>query len=393
MKWSIIIHRRSDEKYKQCVEALSKLEIPPGYEVEIITVEGGKNRAAAYREGMIQSDAAYKLYLDENVCLLKKDFLREVAALFEADESLGLLGLSGTRTMPLDGIGYTSTKRCGRLIFGSAQNEIIWSEQPEGKAAEVLTVDGYVMITRYDLPWREDLFHGDSFFAEAQSIEFKRKGYKVAVTGQDISWAWYDAEEFPVSKKSASIFLKEYFKELFPKVLIVIPTYNRPEYLRAALDSVLAQTYTNLEILISDDSTTDASEKMLQEYLARDVRIKYYRHSGFTMTKNWAWIRKYIRESPLEYVNWLMDDDLFHPEKIARMMDCYLQMDGVALVTSYRKLIDSTGNVLLHDIAATAKISETTCRFDGRSAGKRLLLEMLNFIGEPTTVLIKRSVV
>lgn len=143
--------------------------------------------------------------------------------------------------------------------------------------------------------------------------------------------------------------------------------------------------------MISDDSTTDESERMLQEYIHRDSRIKYYRHRGFSMTQNWAWIRQYIRESPLEYVNWLMDDDLFHPEKLTKMMDYYLQTDGISLVTSYRRLIDKDGNLQAGEIASTRKICEKTSRYSGKDAGKKLLVEVLNFIGEPTTVLIKKE--
>jgi glycosyltransferase involved in cell wall biosynthesis len=389
LKWSIIIHRQNKEKYERCVEALSNLDIPSGYEVDLITIEGGNSRAAAYSQGMMQSNADYKVYLDENVCLLKKDFFQRIVGLFESDEALGLLGLSGAKVIPRSGIGYNSKKRCGRLIFGSTQNDIVWTEQAAG-ILEVLTVDGYVMVTRYDLPWRADFFTEDSFFAEAQSMEFKRKGYKVAVAGQATAWAWYTADEFPISKRAAGIFLGKYFADLFPKVLVVIPTYNRPDYLKIALESVLSQTYKNMEIVISDDSTTDESELMLQEYIRKDTRIKYYRHKGFNMTQNWAWIRRYIRESPLEYVNWLMDDDMFHPEKIARMMDYYLQEDGITLVTSYRQMIDQDGGIL-EDMDATKKICGTTSRFDGNAIGKKLLLELLNFIGEPTTVLIKKK--
>ena len=109
------------------------------------------------------------------------------------------------------------------------------------------------------------------------------------------------------------------------------------------------------------------------------------------MMQNWAWIRRYIRESSLEYVNWLMDDDVFHPEKIAKMIDYYLQDDGITLVTSYRQLMDKDGRILAEDMAATKKICATTSRFRGKDMGKKLLLEMLNFVGEPTTVLIKKE--
>ena len=59
-----------------------------------------------------------------------------------------------------------------------------------------------------------------------------------------------------------------------PLVTVIIPVYNVEEYLRQCLDSVLAQTYKNLEVILVDDGSTDSSIKICQEYCDRDERFK-----------------------------------------------------------------------------------------------------------------------
>ncbi len=126
-----------------------------------------------------------------------------------------------------------------------------------------------------------------------------------------------------------------------PLVSILIPAYNRPHYLRLALESAINQTYPNIEIIICDDSTNMDVSVMLKPYLVRYPNIKYFKNDTVLFVKNW---NKCFELSSGEYVNYLMDDDLFHPEKIERMMACCLEMPDVALVTSYRQLIDGSGN-------------------------------------------------
>ena len=90
------------------------------------------------------------------------------------------------------------------------------------------------------------------------------------------------------------------------------------------------------------------------------------------------------------YVNWLMDDDLFVPEKIATMMDVFFQNPDVVLVTSYRQLIDADG-APLPDQPWSKPLFQAPTRVKGDEMGKALLVNMLNLIGEPTTPLIKKS--
>jgi glycosyltransferase involved in cell wall biosynthesis len=64
--------------------------------------------------------------------------------------------------------------------------------------------------------------------------------------------------------------------EHWPKVSIILPTYNGSKYLRQAIDSCLKQTYKNIELIIVDDGSTDGSPKIIRSY--NDSRIIYIRH-------------------------------------------------------------------------------------------------------------------
>ncbi|RUT63328.1 hypothetical protein C1149_16050 [Clostridium botulinum] len=71
-------------------------------------------------------------------------------------------------------------------------------------------------------------------------------------------------------------------KNIFPLVSVLIPTYNRPEYFKEALESVINQTYRNIEIIIGDDSTNDETENLIKEnYLNNYDNIKYYHNRKF----------------------------------------------------------------------------------------------------------------
>ncbi len=109
-----------------------------------------------------------------------------------------------------------------------------------------------------------------------------------------------------------------------PLVSILIPTYNRPYYLKLALDSALAQTYSNIEIIIGDDSTNAETETLLrQHYLPNYNNIIYIRNqSTLGQFHNDLMLLEYARGN---YINFLMDDDLFHPHKIQRMMHYFSQ--------------------------------------------------------------------
>ena len=171
-------------------------------------------------------------------------------------------------------------------------------------------------------------------------------------------------------------------KEQMPLVSILIPTYNRPDYFKIAFESALNQTYSNIEIIVCDNSTNEKTSEFIKPFLS-NKRVKYYRnYEAKTKKDNFKKFKDIVKG---EYINWLMDDDVLHIDKIKIMVDVYLN-NNVSIVTSFRNFIDGDGNLLKNK-----SILNETAILNGKDTGKKLLLNLSNFIGEPTTVLIKRD--
>ncbi|MCG2586642.1 glycosyltransferase [Massilia sp. TS11] len=174
----------------------------------------------------------------------------------------------------------------------------------------------------------------------------------------------------------------------WPLVSVVMPTHCRPDYAEQALRSVLAQTYGNLEILISDNSPDDATRLRLAPYVATYPCIQYSHIPGASLTENW---RNAYGRAQGEYVNLLMDDDLFAPEKLQRMVEVMLANPKVGLVTSFRQLIDAAGQPL-DPIPGTERLFDNPVIVSGATMGEKILHEGRNLIGEPTTALWRRAI-
>ena len=172
-----------------------------------------------------------------------------------------------------------------------------------------------------------------------------------------------------------------------PLVSIVIPTHDRPDYLTLALNSALAQTYENLQIVISDNSGNDLAREAIAEHLARDPRIVFTTQTGGGFMENWF---NALSHATGDYVNFLMDDDLFAPTKVARMVDYFVKYPTVRLVTSFRELIDADGKTLA-PLPGTQRLFETDTVLAGTSMSEFILKAGMNLIGEPTTAMYRRQ--
>jgi glycosyltransferase involved in cell wall biosynthesis len=111
---------------------------------------------------------------------------------------------------------------------------------------------------------------------------------------------------------------------LNPKVSIVIPTYNRADFLPKAIQSVLSQTYRDWEIIIVDDGSTDNTEEIVKGY--NESRIRYIAHKsnlGISAARNTA-----IKNSKGKYIALLDSDDEWFPEKISYQMNIFQKKDS-----------------------------------------------------------------
>ena len=100
-----------------------------------------------------------------------------------------------------------------------------------------------------------------------------------------------------------------------PRVSIGLPVRNGARYLGEAVDSLLRQTYTDFELIISDNASTDQTEAICRAYVARDPRVRYYRSSqdvGLANNYNYLFIR-----ARGEYFKWAAADDVHEPDYLA----------------------------------------------------------------------------
>ena len=101
-------------------------------------------------------------------------------------------------------------------------------------------------------------------------------------------------------------------------VSIYLPTRNREALLRRAINSVLTQTYTTLELIVVDDGSTDGTHTYLDTVRTGDSRIQVIRNEvslGAPLSRNLA-----IRAARGEFITGLDDDDYFHPQRLATLV-------------------------------------------------------------------------
>lgn len=97
-----------------------------------------------------------------------------------------------------------------------------------------------------------------------------------------------------------------------PKISIGMPVYNGEKYIRDALDSLLNQTFTNFELIISDNASSDETERICRDYLDIDPRITYYRQTeNIGASANFDFVLSKAKSS---YFMWAAHDDLWEPE-------------------------------------------------------------------------------
>ncbi len=129
-----------------------------------------------------------------------------------------------------------------------------------------------------------------------------------------------------------------------PRVSIGVPVYNGDRYLAATLDSLLAQTYTDFELIICDNASTDDTGHISRRYAERDPRIRYVRNKqNIGASGNY---RRALELASGEYFRWANSDDLFAPEGLARCVEVLDQQPSVVLVYPKTRLIDQDGNFI-----------------------------------------------
>lgn len=288
----------NDQLYtEECIYYIAHLHVPAGYQIDVLTIEDARSMTAGYNEGMHASDAKYKVYLHQDTLIVNKNFIQDFLDVFMQDETIGMIGMVGAPELPDSGIMWEAP-RCGALYTWNI-HETKESWMAEDALTQVEVIDGFLMITQYDIPWREDLFDKWDFYDCSQSKEFAKHGYKVVVPKLGKPWCIHDSGYVSVLnyEEERIKFLNEYRETMicatsddkFYGATVVLVSYNRKEQLRESLEWLVDVDGVSNIIVVDNgsiDGTADWLSSQQYEYLWFDEGVQGYGKLWNTVLKN-----------------------------------------------------------------------------------------------------------
>ena len=212
----------NQQQYAEAVLYIKHLLLPEDMQAEIIAIENAASMCNGYNQAMSMTDAKYKVYLHQDVLIVNKYFIYEILRLFQ-EKTIGGIGVIGARCLPASGIWWDGMRTYGKVLHACEAESTVLSSCMETEEAyiEAEAVDGLIMATQVDCPWREDLFTGWHFYEISKCKELQRLGYKVVVPKQQRFWAIHMPKEKPLDQSYSEyqrIFLQEYGNELHPEI-------------------------------------------------------------------------------------------------------------------------------------------------------------------------------
>lgn len=138
-------------------------------------------------------------------------------------------------------------------------------------------------------------------------------------------------------------------------VSIGLPVYRGAPHLREALESISAHTFTDFELIISDDASTDQTEQICREHVEKDKHIRYFRNQ--TNHGAAADYNRVFEVSRGEYIKWAAADDVCAPEFLARCLAALDQVSASILACTSVTQIDEQGRDVRSSVPLTKKTS------------------------------------
>ena len=169
-----------------------------------------------------------------------------------------------------------------------------------------------------------------------------------------------------------------------PLVSVCIPIYNCEDYISQAIESVLGQTFTDLELIIIDNDSSDKSLELIKTYSDPRIRvIENDRNIGLEANWNLA-----LAEARGEYIKLLPADDFLLPQCLERQVNAFRQQgcESVVLTSCARNIVDATGKRIL-----TRQFPGKDRLIEGHLAIKKVVRSGTNLLGEPGAILFRRD--
>ncbi len=210
-KIAFIICANNDLELNEAKYYIERLNVPEGFQTDIIEINGAPSMASGYNAGMKSSDAKYKVYMHQDTFIINKNFIPDMLKVFESDDKIGLMGVVGasdTGTQP----HVIDSYDVGAICHNS--NPSIWMlrQNEDRTPAKAEAADGLLLATQVDIDWRDDIFDGWDFYDASQCFEMMRHGYRVVIAHQEKPWIYHDNtySKLTLYEKYCRIFAQEY---------------------------------------------------------------------------------------------------------------------------------------------------------------------------------------
>jgi glycosyltransferase involved in cell wall biosynthesis len=150
--------------------------------------------------------------------------------------------------------------------------------------------------------------------------------------------------------------------EAVPRLTLGLPVYNGERFLAASLDALLAQTFIDFELIISDNGSTDQTGAIARRYESSDPRVRYIHHHrnlGAAFNHNFV-----IEQARGEFFKWVSDDDLYAPDLLQRCIDALDSRPEIVLAHAWTAFIDDAGRIInALDYPLTTDVPDAVERF------------------------------
>lgn len=349
MKIQFIIFYKKQEILNRCLSCIEALKVPENVETDVLGVDEGDSIIEAYEACREYSDADLKIYVRENVYITAPDFLEKTVSFMEKHPEVGMAGIVGG-TMIKEGF-YDWT--CGSVNIYNEDRRTRFVTKNNGEFSYVDVLAGQVLISARNVSWTVQ--DGDEFSTDAErffdlfySRKITKEGDKLAVINfpePPALWEYGKTfnERFDVYTEDRGAWVR--VSEEAPLVSVALTVYNAADFVRDTVDSVLQQTYKNLELIISDDFSTDDSIGILRKYEKEDARVTLLtadrnRHACYAENKCFD-------KSKGKYFSMLGHDDIWRPWKIEEQVSFMEHEPDYAMCFSHCHIIDE--NAEMHD--------------------------------------------
>ena len=193
-KVAFFVHKSDEALYSTCLESLQALHLPAGYEAELFTLTAGKPYAVQANKALALSDAKYKIYINDDMCLVQPRFFGELLAIFK-DAAVGMVGAWGSQSLPVDGNVLSSAYKRGAFYVPAEDG---FSEQrfgdATGKAADVRCILPSFFATQWDIAWDES-YEKQYYAVLAHCRAFEEEGRRIVVPLPKNIWCAYQVKD------------------------------------------------------------------------------------------------------------------------------------------------------------------------------------------------------